>query len=87
MIIVSSPGKPFTYTAKNTARRQAIIYDYAPEIEALYRTVAESMKADLVPPASWSFPHVLDFVRSAVRKVFTVSVDDTEDLFRRGCNR
>ena len=41
MIIVSSPSKPFTYTAKSTPRRSAIINEYKPDIDALYATVED----------------------------------------------
>ena len=36
MILVASPDKPFTYTAKNTPRRHAIIEDYDQEINQIY---------------------------------------------------
>ncbi|KAK7689664.1 hypothetical protein QCA50_007459 [Cerrena zonata] len=36
MILVSSPHKPFVYTAKFSVRRQAMIELYQPEIDALY---------------------------------------------------
>ncbi|KAK0230496.1 hypothetical protein IW262DRAFT_1453406 [Armillaria fumosa] len=38
MILVAKPRKPFTYTAKNTARRQAILDDYSEDILAVYKT-------------------------------------------------
>ncbi|KAI0070275.1 acetyl-CoA synthetase-like protein [Panus rudis PR-1116 ss-1] len=40
MILVVKPSKPFAYTVKNTARRQAIINEYESEIDALYARVA-----------------------------------------------
>ena len=55
MITVSTPEKPFTYTAKNTPRRHAIIREYEPEIDALYAAVDESTQADIEPPHSWNF--------------------------------
>ncbi|KIM91772.1 hypothetical protein PILCRDRAFT_83846 [Piloderma croceum F 1598] len=45
MIIVSSPAKPFTYTAKSTASRPMVTTNYKPEIEALYASVAKTAKA------------------------------------------
>ncbi|OBZ79958.1 L-aminoadipate-semialdehyde dehydrogenase large subunit [Grifola frondosa] len=64
MILVASPSKPFTYTAKNTARRQAIINDYEGEIDALYDAVAETTQADIAPPSAWSKDETLAFVRT-----------------------
>lgn len=39
MILVTSPKKPFMYTAKKTARRQAIVMEYDEEIDALCAAV------------------------------------------------
>ncbi|EKM51198.1 uncharacterized protein PHACADRAFT_103930 [Phanerochaete carnosa HHB-10118-sp] len=86
MIIVSSPAKPFTYTAKGTPRRPAIINEYQPEIEALYATVDETTQAHLLPPRSWTLPHAIEFVRSTVQEVMTRYVLDTDDLFQKGCD-
>ncbi|KAJ7367487.1 hypothetical protein DFH08DRAFT_677095 [Mycena albidolilacea] len=38
MVLVANKSKPFTYTAKMTIRRQAIIADYQEEIRELYAT-------------------------------------------------
>lgn len=87
MIIVASPNKPFEYTAKFTARRQAIIAAYELEIEALYATVDETTQADITPPSSWSKEHTVNFVRTAVNKVLKSPAADTEDIFQQGCDR
>ena len=87
MIIVSSPSKPFTYTAKNTARRQAILQDYEAEIEALYNVVEESAQAELAPPSSWDIAAATDFVRLVVNKVMNNAVADDDNLFYKGCDR
>lgn len=87
MIVVSSAEKPFMYTAKNTARRQAILQDYEPEIEELYRTVEESAQAELKPPQSWGLANTTCFVRLVVNKVLNVTLDDDDDMFRKGCDR
>ena len=87
MIIVSSAAKPFTYTAKSTPRRPAIIKEYEPEIEALYATVDETTQAHLPPPRSWNLPNTLDFVRFVVNGVMARAVSDTDDLFQKGCDR
>jgi len=41
MIIVASPAKLFTYTAKSTASRSMVTTNYEWEIETLYASVAE----------------------------------------------
>ena len=87
MIIVSSPTKPFTYTAKYTPRRQAIINDYEQEIDALYEAVEESAQADLRLPEVWDLPSVTPFVRAVVMKVLRRDMEDTDDIFLKGCDR
>ncbi|EKM49937.1 uncharacterized protein PHACADRAFT_213717 [Phanerochaete carnosa HHB-10118-sp] len=86
MIVVSSPGKPFTYTAKNTARRQAILKDYEPEVEALYQAIEETTQAELPPPESWDLDSTIEFVRTVVNRVLNVPVGDADDIFRKGCD-
>lgn len=87
MIIVASPSKPFAYTAKNTARRQAIIADYDPEIEALYSAVEETTQADIAPPRTWDLPEATGFVRDVVTRVLKHSLQDSDDFFQKGCDR
>ena len=87
MIIVSSPNKPFTHTAKGTARRHAVIAEYAPEIDALYANVAESTQADLPPPQQWTLEETSAFVRAVVNNVLERHVEDSQDLFQHGCDR
>ncbi|KAJ3522383.1 hypothetical protein NM688_g8882 [Phlebia brevispora] len=87
MIVVTSPSKPFTYTAKNTPRRHAIIKEYEQEIEKTYAKVDESAQSDLSAPSSWTFPNTLDFVRAVVNKVLEREISDTDDLFISGGDR
>ncbi len=87
MIIVASPKKPFSYTAKNTARRLALINEYDAEIDALYAAVDESTQADLSPPSTWDLPSATTFVREVVNRVLKDSVGDNDDLFQKGCDR
>ena len=87
MIIVTSPSKSFTYTAKSTPRRPAIINDYAPEIEALYAAADETTQAHLSPPASWTVANSREFVRSVVHHVIVRAIGDQDDLFQNGCDR
>ncbi|KLO13762.1 acetyl-CoA synthetase-like protein [Schizopora paradoxa] len=86
MIIVSKPSKPFTYTAKNTPRRQRIISDYADEIEELYANVDASTQPDLIPPASWELQNALLFVRKVTLRVLQRSISDCDDMFQHGCD-
>lgn len=87
MILVSTPSKPFTYTAKSTARRQAIINDYADEIEALYTAIDETTQSHILPPSAWTHDETLNFVRAVVTKVLKRSIEDTDDIFQHGCDR
>lgn len=87
MVMVSLPHKPFTYTAKNTARRQAIIHDYQVEIDTLYTMVEESAQAELTPPAVWDLDNTTTFIRTVVNKILKSPVTDDEDIFQRGCDR
>ncbi|KAK0491291.1 hypothetical protein IW261DRAFT_1547429 [Armillaria novae-zelandiae] len=66
MILVAKPRKPFTYTAKNTARRQAILDDYSEEILAVYKTVEEGTQASIPPPLDWDDISTKEFVRTVV---------------------
>ncbi|TCD65683.1 putative NRPS-like protein biosynthetic cluster [Steccherinum ochraceum] len=87
MILVTSPSKPFTYTAKNTIRRQAIIKAYESEIEALYAAAAETAQAeDLSPPQSWDVASATAFVRLVVTRVVKGALTDEDDLFQKGCD-
>ena len=87
MIIVSSPNKPFVWTAKNTPRRQAILQDYEPEIENLYRNVEETAQIELSPPSSWDITSTTTFVRVVVNRVLKTTAEDDDDIFRKGCDR
>lgn len=86
MIIVSSASKPFTFTAKNSVRRQAIIREYDEEIKALYTAVDETGRADIPSPIVWDLSGSLVFVRAVVHKVMKKEVSDEGDLFQHGCD-
>jgi len=53
MIIVASPSKPFTYTAKGSIRGGAILKSYSEEIEEIYRSADEIMECQVVIPSVW----------------------------------
>ncbi|EPQ59006.1 acetyl-CoA synthetase-like protein [Gloeophyllum trabeum ATCC 11539] len=86
MITVSKPSKPFTYTAKNTLRRQVIIYEYQDEIDALYAKLEESTQSSIPPPADWDLASATEFVRAVVNKVLIHGVEDGDDIFHHGCD-
>ncbi|KZT01340.1 acetyl-CoA synthetase-like protein [Laetiporus sulphureus 93-53] len=86
MILVSKPSKPFTYTAKNTARRQAVIDDYEEEINAAYDLVEESTQSSIPPPRRWDIVTTTKFVRAVVSKISVHHVQDSDDLFEHGCD-
>lgn len=89
MIIVASPSIPFTYTAKGTARRQAIIADYEAEINNLYATLDGNVQAaSAIPkPCTWVYEETLPYIRHIVRSTLTREVNDDVDIFRYGCDR
>ena len=87
MIIVASPSKPFVYTAKMTARRQAILADYDSEINALYDTIENASQVDIPIPAEWTPSQSLDYVRHVLHKIMTQKVADDVDIFQHGCDR
>ncbi|KZT66436.1 hypothetical protein DAEQUDRAFT_739999 [Daedalea quercina L-15889] len=86
MIIVAKPSKPFTYTAKGTVRRQAVIDEYSAEINSLYDQVEESTQFSIPPPSHWDVVTATGFVRSVISKVLVHSVGDDDDIFEHGCD-
>ncbi|PBK96038.1 acetyl-CoA synthetase-like protein [Armillaria gallica] len=86
MIMVAKPTRPFTYTAKNTARRQAILTDHSDEILAIYETVAESTQANIPSPLEWDDASTEEFVRTVVLQVLLHSISDNDDFFQHGCD-
>lgn len=87
MIIMGSPAKPFVYTAKMTARRQAILKDYDAEINALYDIIEQTSQVDIPLPVDWSPSQSSDYVRCVVHKVMAQKVADGVDIFQHGCDR
>ncbi|KAF8195302.1 hypothetical protein K438DRAFT_1968611 [Mycena galopus ATCC 62051] len=86
MILVAKPEKPFTYTAKMTVRRQAVIADYDDEITALYDTVEETAALNIPPLVDWNAKSIRDFVRNAILSVLETHVTDDDDIFQYGCD-
>ncbi|EED77747.1 predicted protein, partial [Postia placenta Mad-698-R] len=86
MILVTRPTKPFSYTAKHSIRRGAIIRDYEDEIAALYDTVDASAQSSIQPPTDWALPATIEYVRTVVGKVMVHPVTDNDDVFQHGCD-
>ncbi|KAF7798676.1 hypothetical protein EIP86_009900 [Pleurotus ostreatoroseus] len=86
MILVASPSKPFTYTAKNTPRRQAIINEYEKEIETLYTSAERTIQYHTPLPSTQDFEHILPYVRKVVHGVLGQTIGDTDDVFQHGCD-
>lgn len=92
MIVIAKPAKPFSLTAKQTLRRQAILLDYADEIAAAYKNMQDASfdHVDVAPPSSLDPENSLQFVRSVVKHVVSTPerhIGDDEDMFMRGIDR
>ena len=87
MILVSSPKKSFSLTAKLTARRQAVIAEYEPEINALYDAVDETAQTVRYFPKEWTEQTSLEFARNLVGNVLKFPVGDDDDIFQHTCDR
>lgn len=87
MILITSPSKPFEFTAKLQPRRKNMIKAYAKEIDDLYAAVETSAQTDLKPPAEWTAASTLEFVRSVVETTMRKSIPDDSDIFQSGCDR
>ncbi|KAF8521638.1 hypothetical protein BU17DRAFT_87898 [Hysterangium stoloniferum] len=94
MILLASPSKPLCYTAKGTPRRDAILQDYAEEINAIYTAVDESTQSNIPiptgssPGGGWTEEESLEFVHQAVHSVMTgaKNMKDEDDIFAFGCD-
>ena len=87
MIIVTSPGKPFSYNVTGYPRRTWILKDYQEEIAAVYKAVEESAQNDVHAPVAWDDGSTRTFVRTVVERVLKKSIPDNADFFRNGCDR
>ncbi|TFY76506.1 hypothetical protein EWM64_g7507 [Hericium alpestre] len=86
MILVASLKKPFTFTAKHTPRRQAVLKEYDEEIKQIYASIEESAQTDIEAPPAWDIARTAKFVRTVVQKVLEREVSDHEDIFQLGCD-
>ncbi|KAF9255316.1 acetyl-CoA synthetase-like protein [Marasmius fiardii PR-910] len=90
MILFADRDKPFKYTAKGTARRQAILDDYKDEIEKLYESIESksSNHSDIPSPSHWDADSAMDFVRKVVMSALVLpkAVTDDDNFFTSGCD-
>lgn len=87
MILVAKSDKPFQYTAKSTARRQAIINEYKDEIDAVYSAVEATTQSSIPFPQVWDIMSATEFVRAIISSVLVHEVKDDDDIFQHGCDR
>ena len=87
MILVTSPEKPFMYTAKGSTRRGAILNEYEAEIDACYQEVERSATVDTPDLDTLDADSVQNFVRQVVTTVMDKQVADDVDIFQSGCDR
>ena len=80
MIVFASPSKPFTHTAKGTVRRQAVINEYAAEIEKIYESQDSAASLEITLPTCWDEEGTLTFVRNVVHTAMERPVEDGVDL-------
>ncbi|KAF5351577.1 hypothetical protein D9758_007202 [Tetrapyrgos nigripes] len=88
MILVANPNKPFEMTPKGTPRRNAVLKDYAEEIDEAYIAFDESSQVQFNPPKSWNTEDCTSFVRTAFKSVMeqNVKLEDDDDIFQKGCD-
>ncbi|KAK0449007.1 NRPS-like enzyme [Desarmillaria tabescens] len=86
MIIVTHPSKSFTYTAKGTPRRPAILKAYSKEIEAAYEAVDKISASDIPAPQEWNIDDITEWIRRIVHSFLRTDgqISDTQDVFAVG---
>jgi hypothetical protein len=88
MILLATPSRPFQVTAKGTPRRQAILEDYAQDIDAAYVAFNRvSARGDPQVHGSISVNDALEIVRGQVHTNVRPSISDNENLFDAGMDR
>ncbi|KAJ7216008.1 hypothetical protein GGX14DRAFT_442668 [Mycena pura] len=87
MIVLATPSRPFQVTAKGTPRRQAILEDYAEDIDAAYAAF-NRVPAPAGPRVhgSISINDALEIVRGQVHINIRPSISDSENLFDAGAD-
>lgn len=87
MIIATEPLRPLQYTVKGTPRRQICLKEYSDDITEAYKAITESSHHELLPPSTWEYGDVVEFMRKVVNKVLGRSLSDEDDLFQHGADR
>lgn len=89
MIIVTHPSKPFTFTAKGTPRRRAILTAYSKEIDAAYEAVDNVSVSNIPAPQKWNIDEIKDWIRRVVHNLLRADaqISDAQDLFVVGVDR
>ncbi|KAF5361117.1 hypothetical protein D9758_009087 [Tetrapyrgos nigripes] len=86
MIVVADPAKPFELTPKGTLRRPRILQAYEAEIEKTYEDFKASTQEHITAPQTWSLFECLELVRCTIKGVMNVDINDTDDIFQKGCD-
>jgi len=91
MVIVTSPEKPFVFSAKGGIKRKAAEAEYADEISSLYFAVGQCIvREDPSYPFTWDLDSVSRYVRTIIERTLfnsDVNLSDDDDIFNNGCDR
>lgn len=87
MVIVADPSKPFSYTAKGTARRAVVLSAYEHEISLAYEAFEESSQPSFPIPDTWDSDECHEFARNVVENIIPHHLSDDDDIFLQGCDR
>ncbi len=89
MIIVTHPSKPFTFTAKGTPRRQAILTAYSKEIDTAYEAVDKTFVSNIPAPQKWIIDDITGWIRRIVQSLLRTDaqISDTQNFFAVGVDR
>ncbi|KAJ7117148.1 hypothetical protein C8R44DRAFT_792013, partial [Mycena epipterygia] len=87
MIVLATPSRPFQVTAKGTPRRQAIIEDYAQDIDAAYAAFDRPAPvASTQVGREISMDDALDIVRGHVHTNVRSDISDHDNIFDAGAD-
>ncbi|KAJ6468640.1 hypothetical protein C8R47DRAFT_1151234 [Mycena vitilis] len=88
MIIVATPSRPFHLTPKGTPRRQAILADYAQDIDEAYTVFDRSAPSTgSQGQREATMAQALEIVQGHVRTNVGLTVSDDENIFDAGADR
>jgi hypothetical protein len=68
-------------------RRQAILKDYANEIQTLYDSIAGQTQIHVAIPTNWNMQSAVEFVHATISSVLKNSLQVDDDIFQFGCDR